>query len=196
MNATRLGLRILCTILATVVGLTACDDSTNSLVNVLSESAEEPFEERVAVDGRLRFVVRGVSGSIDVFGGTEVDSFTIAAVKRVDSFSVADAEEHLDSLRVVVTASPEELRVESRHPDPDSQRDYSVDYDLSVPRSVALDLSNVNGPIAIRFLESALRIGTTNGSITLDIFTIRGTSYDNLDCNRQPHSNGHRYHSD
>ena len=51
--------------------------------------------------------------------------------------------------------------------DPDKDKDWSVSYEIFVPRNTALALNTVNGGISLDNLNSAITFATTNGGIDL-----------------------------
>src|SRR5262249_2388766 len=100
----------------------------------------------------------------------------VHADKRVHGFGDA-AKQAMAELKVEVTPSAGGLRVVTRHPNRDggglfdwmfgNNVNASVSYDITVPRSMNLDLDNTNGAIEVNDVRGSHKIGTTNGHIAL-----------------------------
>ncbi len=54
-----------------------------------------------------------------------------------------------------------------RATDPNNDKDWSVSYEIFVPRATALALNTVNGGISIDNVQAAIRFETTNGGVDL-----------------------------
>ena len=114
-----------------------------------------------------RISVENINGDIRVTGGGE--RVVVLAHKK------ADEQEDLDKLKVVVDASEDYVRIETRHPkqegswfnwgDGDSG---SVSYELTVPADVALDaIETVNGDVTIEKVSGTVKAGAVNGGLEI-----------------------------
>ena len=87
------------------------------------------------------------------------------------------ARQVMAELRIEVTPSAGGLRVVTHYPKRNgggffdwmfgNDVNATVSYDITVPRSMSLDLEDTNGAIEVSDVHGAHRIGTTNGHITL-----------------------------
>jgi DUF4097 and DUF4098 domain-containing protein YvlB len=149
------------------LGMAACDEDGVG-PNESTVYVEEPFSVKVAVANQTRVTLQGINGNIEIFGRAQVDSFTVAGERRVGSFSTEDAQEHFHLLEVVVTDAGDELQVETRQPASSSGRSYTVNYELTVPQNLDLEIGNLNGNIVVKTVRSTITLGTLNGNIALE----------------------------
>lgn len=153
-------------VLGVALALAACDDSSTG---VQTHYASEPFEYKVDVADRLRLHVVGINGGVEIAGAAQLDSFVVAGERRVGSSSVEDAQEHLESLQVLIDeTSPEDLLVRTEHPATPGNRNYVVEYDVLVPDDMETRVHNTNGNISARAFHHRLILVTTNGSIQVE----------------------------
>jgi hypothetical protein len=114
-----------------------------------------------------RISVENINGEIHVTGGGEH--------VRVLAHKKADNQEDLDKLKVVVDASEDYVRIETRHPKEESGwfnwgdgDSGSVSYELTVPADVALDaIETVNGDVRIEKVSGTVKAGTVNGGLEI-----------------------------
>ncbi|HEX2252881.1 MAG TPA: DUF4097 family beta strand repeat-containing protein [Thermoanaerobaculia bacterium] len=118
-------------------------------------------------------VVRNVNGPVTL-GTWDRDEVRLVAVKRVKAGSESAAREGLEALEVDIEQSADGLRIETdqpRHGDglfswaTGTSVQYEVRYTLTVPRSVRLDASTVNGSVKAEGLAGEIRLGTVNGGV-------------------------------
>jgi DUF4097 and DUF4098 domain-containing protein YvlB len=151
----------------------------------LSAMADVESTEEMAFDVNpgARISLENINGDIDVVGGTG-SQVTVVARKK------AGRQEYLDGLKVVVDASPDYIRIETRHPKSESSwfnwgndGGGSVAYELSVPADVELDsIETVNGDVRIRAVDGIVKASTVNGgldvgnlSADVSLETVNGT---------------------
>ena len=130
-----------------------------------------------------RVSVENINGDIDVVGDN-VKEVTIVAHKK------AGKQEYMDELEIVVDASPDYVRIETRHPDSSggwfswgNDSSGSVSYELLVPMDVDLDsIDTVNGDVTIESVDGEVNAGTVNGTIEVsgansdvDLETVNGS---------------------
>jgi DUF4097 and DUF4098 domain-containing protein YvlB len=142
-----------------------------------------------------RISVENINGDIRVTGGGE--RVVVVVHKK------ADEQEDLDKLKVVVDASEDYIRIETRHPKQDNSwfnwgdgGSGSVSYDLTVPADVALDaIETVNGDVTIEKVSGTVKAGTVNGGLEITnlvgdvhLETVNGSieaEFDKLDGNQR-----------
>lgn len=135
----------------------------------------ERLDETHALAAGGEVTLDNVNGNIDitVWDRNEV---RIRAEKRVRAASETKAEEALEELRVEIRTHANSIEVETRHPNRSGFRNWlssshisaEVDYQLTVPRNVSLDLVTVNGKVVGRGAQGALKIRTTNGNVEFE----------------------------
>ena len=117
------------------------------------------------VAGETALTVLGQNGEVRIRGVTEGESLMVCAERTVRSYSRRDAEEHLDLLQVSVRREGGELVVETVQPQHSGRRDYVVDYQITLPRALAVRVMNGNGAVRVEELDAELRVENGNGSV-------------------------------
>jgi len=129
--------------------------------------AEESFSFEVEVGNRSQLRLQGVSGEITITGISGVNSVMITAIKRVGSESTQDAEEHLQELEVNVQSLANEVFVETIQPQDTGGRRYVVDYTITLPKDLEIQLANVNGIVTLYSIDNDVTVNNVNGDVTL-----------------------------
>ncbi len=135
-------------------------------------AAEEPFsfDEPVGTLTALKLI--GVSGTIEVTGTPGATSVSITGVRRVEADTLEDATAQLALLEVVVTRSASELEVRTVEPPASAGRNYIVNYTITLPPDLAVDIASANGPVTVRSLVADCTITGANGRIDADSMTL------------------------
>lgn len=129
--------------------------------------AEESFSFEVEVVNHTQFNLTGENGEITITGISGANSVMITGIKRVRSDSTQDAEEHLKELEVNVQNLANEVRVETIQPQDTGGRRYEVDYTITLPSFLKIQLANVNGSVTLNSIENDVTVNNVNGSVTL-----------------------------
>lgn len=120
------------------------------------------------VDPGARISLENINGDIRVSGGG--DRVHVIARKK------AGKQEYLDELKVIVDASANYLRIETRHPKSNGgwfswggDSSGSVAYELTVPSNVELDaIETVNGDVTIDAVSGKVKASTVNGGLEVN----------------------------
>ncbi len=135
---------------------------------------EETFDRTYDVQPGALLSLANTNGRITVHAWDQ-PRVRIHADKNVKAAGDA-AKEAMAALKIEVTPSAGGLRVVTRYPKRgDGFFDWMfgehlnawVSYDVTVPRTMSLDLDNTNGAIEVSDVRGSHKIGTTNGHITL-----------------------------
>ena len=135
-------------------------------------TATDTFQVAVDTTGRDRVAIQGINGNIRVTGVAGAASISISAVIRVEADSQEEAENHLFDVLVevdTIAPSPEAVEISTVHRfvDPEG-RNYSVDYEVTMPAEMAVTVINVNGNCAVDSIapdtNEAVYINLTNGN--------------------------------
>ena len=111
----------------------------------------------LAANGEFR--LQNTNGSVRVTGWDQ-PRVRIEAVKH------ARSERALEELKVEITGEGDRLSVRSRFPRPQWMGGSGrVDYRVSVPRGVRVELGNVNGRVEVEGVAGAVKAKTVNGSV-------------------------------
>jgi DUF4097 and DUF4098 domain-containing protein YvlB len=138
------------------------------MATAMAASADVTTTEEMSfeVSPGARISLENINGDISVVGGGG-DRVVVVAHKK------ADNEEYLDKLKIVVDATPDYVRIETRHPKREggwfnwgNDGGGSVAYELTVPDDVELDaIETVNGDVKISAVGGAVKAGTINGGL-------------------------------
>lgn len=136
----------------------------------LKETLDRTFDVRAGALVSLA----NVNGNITIHSWDQ-PRVRIHAEKRIESASDA-AKQAMAELKIEIAQSDGGLRVVTHYPKhADTIFDWmfgshvsaSVTYDVTVPRTMNLDVDNTNGRIEVSDVRGSHRIGTTNGRIEL-----------------------------
>ena len=111
--------------------------------------------------------LEAINGTVWFNGRSRTDSIRIEGEKRVGSESTQDAIDYLSRLQAALYEQPDYLLVRTEQPGDNRGRLLEVDYVITFPDSLNLDLSAVNGHVTIDSLQANLAITHINGTITL-----------------------------
>jgi hypothetical protein len=129
--------------------------------------AREPFSHTVPVGSSTRLRLQGINGEIYIAGSAGSTSVLVTGIKRVGSFSAEDAEEHLPELTVNVQSLPGEVFVETVQPHDTWGRSYVVDYTITLPKDLEIQLANDNGFVTLDSVDNDVTVNNVNGNVTL-----------------------------
>ena len=117
-------------------------------------------------------------------GGVEVKSWDkneveIKAYKRVRAGSREQAEELMQDLKIEVVQTASEIKIVTITPQAlkreggffnwlfnGDNNSFSVEYELTVPKSIDLNIKTTNGKVYCQQIRGRLRLNSTNGKIT------------------------------
>ena len=126
----------------------------------------ERFSRKVKIGRDGRFSLGNISGDLVVIGGTG-DEVSIEAVKRTRG-------DKSELTRVQITVDDRAGRVDVRteyqqnRGDRNRRTDHvSVDYTVTVPASVSVDLHSISGAIKVTGVHGSLRSETISGNVTI-----------------------------
>ncbi len=149
--------------LAAALGLSSCNGDLFSG----GQQAQEEFFFEVDATGRTEFRLEGINGNIDVIAESGTEDFVVGGFRRVRSSSLADAQEQLDRLEVVVSVEGDAIVVRTEQPSDTQGRTFEVEYNLIIPERLKGNITNVNGNILIDAMDDDVEVITVNGNITL-----------------------------
>lgn len=128
--------------------------------------ADKELFRSVPVTAQGRICLDAGNGEIVITGQPGAASVTVSAELVVGSnVSREDAEGGLDLLGVRVEELPGEILVQTLPPGALNGRRYVVNYTVTVPSDLPVNVSQVNGHVIVEDLESSLLVRLENGSI-------------------------------
>lgn len=157
-------------VLMATFGLVACDGNPFSG----DEVAQAEFFFRQDATGFNEVQLDGINGNITVVGVSGTGEVVISGFRRVRSSTRADAEAELERLQVALTTVGDAIVIRTEQPPETQGRTYEVQYDLTVPRRLEVEIDNVNGNITVDTLDDDVDVVTTNGNI--DVSDIVGNA--------------------
>lgn len=136
--------------------------------------------ESLPVAGHSRIRLEAGNGEIAITGQPGATSVTVTADLQVGSnVSRLDAETGLNQLGVLVADGSDEIFVQTLQPNNLDGRQYVVNYNITVPDHLAVDVTQVNGHVTVSSIESSLFIEVKNGNVYLsDIIGVATVSVD------------------
>ena len=170
-----LAVRVLLAVAAVVVlGIRCSDDSgPTSPGNISGNSdnrsfvAEAAFSSEVIVTNQSQLTLRGINGSVVISGRSNSSSVLVSTVRRVRSESTSDAQANLERLEVRVTDLGTEVVVETIQPQNSGGRSFEVGYTITLPRTLEVSVTNVNGAVTIENIDAPVAVASTNGEVDL-----------------------------
>jgi DUF4097 and DUF4098 domain-containing protein YvlB len=146
----------------------ACDDDDVTGVGNNDFSAQEPFMFGVERDNQTMFRLLAVSGSVEIVGVPGTSSLSISGERRVESNSLADAQENLARLEVQVSELETEIVVQTVQPADTGGQNFIVDYTISLPEDLVVNSASVNGSVRVDSVKSAVSVQHVNGPVSAD----------------------------
>lgn len=141
---------------------------------VAEASQTETFDRTVNLQPGGTVELDNVNGRI-MISAWDQPQVRIHAVKKIQNESDRDASALLKQLRIDIRQSGSTLRIETITPKNEGNDFFdflfgnhvnaSVEYELTVPRSISLNVDNTNGSITATELSGEIDVETTNGRI-------------------------------
>lgn len=146
----------------TLVWLAGCDDDGTGPSD---ERAEQDFSFDIDASAVSRLRVEGINGGIAITGSATATSVIVQGVREVRG---PNARSHLAELQVATQQVGDEVVVRTTQPSPRGNRQYTVDYEIVIPRRLAVSVLNANGGIAVASVANDVSVANANGGIVLD----------------------------
>lgn len=141
---------------------------------------EETFKKRISSEGKELLVLENTNGNIDIrsWGKDEIE---IIAYKKTRSSNMDQAREIMKDLEIDIHLTGNKVEVITSRPHKKDRgggffswllsggdNNYSVNYEITVPTKLDLNIHSTNGSINLNDCEGRLRLETTNGKITAE----------------------------
>jgi len=127
--------------------------------------SEEIFEFEFAAEQKTKFSLAGVNGNVYVEQSYNENNFKISGNKRAYSDTQDDADNQLMKLEVAVENYSNELKVTTIQPFGNGKKNYSVDYLISLPKNIDLQILSTNSKVTLKEVEGNVNVEVTNGEI-------------------------------
>ena len=142
-----------------------CSDDDIFNVRNTDSFAEEPFSFEFERTTRTVFRLEGINGKVQLTGMPDISSITVSGERRVGSESVEDARAHLEQLKVEVEESETAITIRTDQPSKAEGRNYEVNYEITLPPDLEIDVGNINGQIEAEDLAGNATLKLVNGRI-------------------------------
>jgi len=148
-------------ILLIAVGLAACGDVFPSDRKVVSE--EFSFEQEVA--NQTRLVLEAINGTISIAGVAGADVVTVDGTREVHAETLDEAQQGILEVQVDVEEFAEEIVVRTIQPQDNQRRNFVVNYEISLPRNLAVLVTSANGNIDATNTDGSVSVQLSNGNV-------------------------------
>jgi DUF4097 and DUF4098 domain-containing protein YvlB len=142
------------------------------------------FSQNMEVSDNMNLWLDGVNGEIKITGQPDGDSLIISAMARVGSDTYEDAQAGLEQLEISVKDEDGVITVQTVQPNSTLGRQYVVDYTITIPSDLTVNVSQVNGHVTIQDINNSVSVVLTNGHVDFsEIFGDVTVSVDNGSIN-------------
>jgi DUF4097 and DUF4098 domain-containing protein YvlB len=152
---------------ATALAVVGCGGDEPTVPDIDEVVEQDLSEFEIDVTSQSRVKLNAKDGTIRIRGVANADSVRVDGVRRVESTTMDSAAAYLIDLDVVSSVSADAIRIETSHPDPLSSVRYSVDYDVTVPQGMEVEIENACGDVYAVTVYSSLAVTTGHGNVTL-----------------------------
>jgi len=156
-------------LLLAFISLASCfhNDDENG-VTALTFEEKEPFSFAVTTGNFTQLNIEAVNGEIIITGVPGADSVMVTGIKRVQSkISAEDALAHLSELEVNSQSLANELHVETVQPKDTTERNYTIDYTMTLPTYFKIQVASVNGTVTLDSIENDVTVNMANADVIL-----------------------------
>ena len=130
--------------------------------------ANKTFSQNVTVSDHLNLRLDAVNGEIEITGQPGADRVTVTAEARVGSDTFIDAQAGLNQLEISVTDEANDIFVQTEQPKNSQGRQYIVDYTLTVPSDLTVNVNAVNGHVTVNDMDNSIFIVLVNGNMDFE----------------------------
>ncbi|MDP2883685.1 MAG: hypothetical protein Q8P51_01510 [Ignavibacteria bacterium] len=125
----------------------------------------ENFLYTRAVSGKTEVFITNVNGTVTVIGVDTVSEARVSGTKIVKDQSEDAAMRHMVDITVDVQESSSALTIRTLQPSMSERRTYQVNYEVMVPSSWKVTVSNVNGNVDIQNFRNSVTSSVVNGIV-------------------------------
>ena len=139
---------------------TTCDKNAWTQSRAIKQFCETRDFTLPAPNGQPLTVDGGPNGGIAVRGWDGPD---VRVRAKVQAWGSSEATSAARAHRISIATGNNQLSAS----DPEKDHDWSVSYEILVPRTTALALHTINGGISLENLQAAINFDAVNGGVTL-----------------------------
>lgn len=123
------------------------------------------YSESITDSGFTNLVLDGINGLVTITGVPGGDSVSVFAKARVGSTTLADAQAGLNLLELVLTENGSSITIQTSQPANFLDRQYIVDYNITVPSDLPVNVYLENGHVTVNNLENTTFVVLGNGNV-------------------------------
>jgi hypothetical protein len=128
--------------------------------------ARRVVDREVQIEDHIRMSLEAMNGEIVIIGQPDAMSVIVTEELRVGSHvNQADADDGLDQLEVLVTDRSDDILVQTQQPANTQGRQYVVNYTITVPSHLEVDVNQVNGSIVVEDMANSVFVNAVNGNL-------------------------------
>jgi DUF4097 and DUF4098 domain-containing protein YvlB len=142
-----------------------CSNNPNDNVSNTNFTAEDSFSYEIDVMDHSGLSLEAINGTIVVSEDSEANSVKIRGVRQVQSESIRDANAHLEELMVDIRDLKNEILVRTIQPNQSEGRNYIINYTITLPRNMDININGVNGHIILDEIQGNVFVNLINGNI-------------------------------
>ncbi|MCX7835614.1 MAG: DUF4097 family beta strand repeat-containing protein [bacterium] len=131
----------------------------------IGAEVEELYQKEISAEGTQKFILTNTNGNL-LISASNQEKITVKANKKASGPTKSGCDEILSELTITVTKENQNCIVNTNFPKKwKTMYSVSVDYDISVPKRLFVELETTNGSIEVNGVEGEIRGNTTNGKI-------------------------------
>ena len=144
-----------------------CGGQDEASTAVATDIAEQPFSLEFDASTQSLLQLEANGGSIWLQGRADTNVVRVDGVRRVSATSPDLAEAHLADIDLQSEAAGASLRLATKHPASSGQLSYAVDYEVTLPRTMLIELQNSNGNVGVFNMDNSVSVDTEAGEVVL-----------------------------
>ncbi len=144
-----------------------CGGQDDATTGVATDMAEQPFSLEFDASSRSLLQLDATGGSIWLQGRADIDTVRVEGVRRVSAASLDLAEAHLEDIDIQSEADGSVLGLATKHPASSGQLTYAVDYEVTLPRTMLIELQNGSGNVGVFNMDNSVSVDTEAGEVVL-----------------------------
>jgi len=154
-------------------------------------TVQKEFDQTYALAATGQIRLDNLNGKVRIFGWDRAEV-------KVEAVKLADSEEELEAVKIVIDSKPDQIRIHTKYPSAKwslwkRNNSTTVEYDIKVPSQAVLEeINNVNGRVEIQGVHGRVHASTVNGKLMVegltadaDLGSVNGcvlAAFDNLDA--------------
>ncbi len=132
-------------------------------------SAQKEFSYAIDLADQSELLLNGINGTITITEDSTMNTVKITGERIVKSTTQEDANTRLNELKVEIEELTGEIRVSTIQPDRSEGRNYIINYDITLPKNIDVNIQNVNGSVSLREIHTNTTVHLANGNIDANV---------------------------